>query len=216
MFEISFAFEIISFLTGLILIKNISPVVYRLIIPVLAITVINEGLSHYGFYKQSGIDKVIVYNLFFFFQFIIVGIIYLSILRNDKNSRTILFFFFSVIVTAVLFLIIKPVNRLNPDYITIMCGALIVLGFYYLYHIYSTGMANDLKSNSVLWFTFGMIIAQFLFLLFINALRIDSFRRDESSINVFKTLNTIGNFFYYLCIIYSFLCGLIFHRRVIT
>ena len=66
MFGITFLLEIVALLTGIILLKQISPNSYKLIVLLLALTVVNEGLSHYGVYKKIGVSKVYFYNLFFY------------------------------------------------------------------------------------------------------------------------------------------------------
>lgn len=214
MFEITFGLEILAFFTGLIYYKQINPVIYRLLIPFLLITVLNEGFSHYGLYTKLGLRKVIFYNVFFFVEMLVVGIIYLSVLGKRKLLFGSVFTLINVV--AIVLLIKNDIQKISPDYISVICITLIVFGICYLYDLYISNKKLRLKGDPLFWFTIGLIVAQFLLFFFINAKRIESFKNDKSSLMIFRLFNTIGNIFYYLCICYSFICTSLFQRRVGT
>jgi hypothetical protein len=185
-----------------------------LLIPFLLLTIINEGFSHYGFYANYHLNKLIFYNVYFFVQVLIIGTIYFSVFTRRKNKLSL--YVFILILSIEMILLISTAEKLNPDYITMICLTLVILAFYYLYDIYVAGKILSLKTDPIFWFSIGLIIAQFLFLFYINAKRIDSFRNDKNSLAIFRSLNAVGNVIYYLCICYSFLCTSIFRRRAGT
>jgi hypothetical protein len=211
MFEITFALEIITFTTGLIFYNKINPVVYRLFIILLFFTIINEGFSHYKIYASNNLNKLTFYNSFFLLQFIIISIIFAIASPPNKFMKWISIFFF---ICAVILLFKTGISVLSPDYITLICLGQIVLAFCYLFLLYNHGNISNLKVNSLLFFSIGLIVALFLLLLYINAKRIDSFKSDTNSLLIFKSFNTAGNIIYYLLILYSFICTSIFRQRV--
>lgn len=213
MFEITYSLEILAFLTGLIFLKKINPKIYRLFVIFLFITVINETLSYYKFYAAYGLSKLLFFNLYFLLQFIIIGIIY----SFASPSNSFIKWFFGIFLISVILLLWETgLYVLNPNYITVICSGLIILAFCYLFILYSSGDISRLKSNSLLFFSIGLVVAQFLLLLYINAKRIDSFKSDTNSLFLFKLFNTIGNVIYYLLIIYSFICTSISRRQAGT
>jgi hypothetical protein len=213
MFEFNFGLEIIAFLTGLIFYKKIKPVIYRLVVPFLLVTIINEGLTNYGFYASKHLNKYILLNLFFLLEFIVLGIIYCKTASSFKANKLIIAIFsFSLIIQIILLLKIRAAS-FDPNYITLLSLTIIFFSFHYLYSIHLSTVVFDTKSDPMFWFSIGSIVVQFLLLLFINSLRIERFRNNPDTVAVFKSLNTIGNIFYYSCICYSFLCTSIFRRK---
>jgi hypothetical protein len=212
MFEVNFGLEILAMLTGLIFFRKIKPVIYRLLVPFLFISVLNEGLTQYGFYARMNWDKKVVFNFYFLLEFIVIGIIYLVVLYRHKARKQLFIFFILALIVQVVFLVAGGLSPLNPDHVSVGCAALIIFDFYYLHSIYTSEKLLNLRSNPLFWFSIGLIISQFLLLFFINAIRIDSFRKDSSSMTIFQALNTLANFIYYLCICYSFLCTFLYSR----
>lgn len=215
MFETTFTLEVLAFLTGLSFYKKVKPVPYRLMIFLLFITVINEGLSHYGLYSKYRFNKLMFYNCFFLLQATIIGVVYFSS-YSIKRAKFLFYLFVLLVIFGLLMLFRDGIGVLNPDYISAICLAIVILGLYYLYYIYMYGNIINLRIDSMFWFTIGLTIAHFILLFYINAKRIESFRDDKNSLIIFRSLNTVGNIFYYLCIIYSFICGSIFRQRAGT
>lgn len=213
MFEITFVLEILAMLTGLILYKKIKPVIYKLMIVLLVITVWNEGSSYYGLHDLLQLNKKASYNLFFLVEFVIIAIIYST---AANNSPVFIAFNVVVFLTAISLLIVSGLYQISPDYVSLICGSLILSGFYQLYKTYINGDLSNLREDPLLYFTIGLIVAQFFLLFYINAKRIDSFREDKSWLTVFRALTTVGNIIYYLLISYSFICTSIYRRRAGT
>jgi hypothetical protein len=213
MFILSFSVEIMAMVIGFLFYKKNHALFYKMLLLLLVLTVSNEGLSHYGFYKNWGINKMLGYNIFFILQFCLTAIMYISVLDKLSSKKTFMFFGGLVIIIALVLLFNSGWGVLNADFISLICLAMITCGFSYLYKIYATEKIFSLKTDSLFWFSLGMIITQFLLLLYINALRVDTFRKDEKSMDVFKIFNNIGNVIYYLCISYSFICYSIFRKR---
>ena len=184
--------------------------IYRMFVFFLFFTIINEGLSHYKIYSSYHLNKLVFYNAFFFLQFIIINIILIVSSPPNKYIRAICMIF---MIGAAILLLYSGFSVLSPDFITVICIGLIVLPFSYLFLSYSKGNISNLRHDSLLFFSVGLIVTQFLLLLYINAKRIDSFKSDSNSLLIFRLFNTIGNIIYYLLIIYSFICTSIFRRR---
>lgn len=213
MFEITFGFEIAALLTGFVFFKKINPVVYRLLVLVLFLTVVNEGFSKYAVYKTYRLDKRVFFNIFFLIQFVCISFIYAVLSGFQKQ---LLFILTAVTLTALFVLFQSGLTIISPDFITVISTGIILSGFYYLYFLYAQTGISSLKTNAVLFFTIGSIIVQFLLLLYINAKRIDSFKNDENWLSIFRVFNTLGNIIYYSLIIYSFICTSIYRRQVGT
>lgn len=213
MFEITIALEIIAFIIGLICFKVIKPTIYRLVILMLFATVVNECCVRFNIYASIGINKIQCYNIFFQFQYIILAIIYVANLKQGKVSIGIAIFF---LILSTFFLIKGGLSNISPNYISVICISLLVLPFLYLYELYAYSNLLNLKKDSLFFFSIGLITAQFLLLLYINARRIDDFVHDKYWLTIFKSLNTAGNIIYYSLIIYSYKCSFIFLRRVGT
>lgn len=213
MFEVTFGLEILAFLTGLICFTQISPIIYRLTVLLLLITVINEALSHYKVYAEWKLSKLIFYNIFFLLQIIIIGIIYFSVSGRKIKIVVSLFLVLTIISAVVLFSENKG-SSLNPNYISFICITAVFFGVSYLFNIFMEEKILKLSNNPLFWFSIGLVVAQSLLLFYINAKRVDSFQKDPNTLIVFRTFNMIGNIVYYLCICYSFICTLIFRKRV--
>ncbi|MBI3139723.1 MAG: hypothetical protein HYZ15_14185 [Sphingobacteriales bacterium] len=211
MFEITFVLEIMAFITGLVFFKKIGPAPYRLAVFLLGITVLNEGLSHYGVYRHSGWNKIIFYQGFFLVEYIIIGIIFISVIRNRKSALLLML---ADLFVSCFFLSREGAAVFNVNYITAICTGLLLLSVFYLTELVYANQVIDLKAHSLFIFSVGLIVAQLFLLFYVNAKRVESFRNDPHAIGVFRLLNLMGNLVYYLCICYSFICGLLYPRRV--
>ncbi len=210
MFGITFLLEIVALLTGIILLKQISPNSYKLIVLLLALTVVNEGLSHYGVYKKIGVSKVYFYNLFFLIEFLFVGIIYFPVIKSKR-----IYILIAISCLSLLFLLLREsgLGIMNPDYISVICLGLVFFSVYYLLELIYRDVIVNVKSDPLFFFSIGLIAAQLLLFFYINAKRVDSFRNDAYAIEIFRVFNLAGNVIYYLSICYSFLCTLIFPKQ---
>lgn len=212
MFYISFISEILALVTGLILFKQVKPVALRLLIPILIFTVINEGLAYFKVYSKEGINKSYIYNCFFLAEVIIFFLIFYLSFHKSKYKTAALLIFGLSIVAAIFFLSTKGAGKFNPYFLNVVCFCLLGFGVCYYSFIYYSPEAYNIRKDPLFWFSTGIIIVNFIHLLFVNATFIESFRNNASSKQVFQTLNTIGNVFYYGCIITSFLCSSKYHR----
>ncbi len=217
MFEITLLLELSALIVGLLFIRTIFPRTYVPIIGILFLSVLNESLSHYGFYNAIGLPKPIAYNSFFLIEFLIISFIYLKEFINLDlpAKRTLLIVFVPVFIGLLILFSIRGLSSYDPDSISIMSGWLIVIPIIYLIEIYNREKIFNFKYSSIFWFSVGLIVVQFFLLLYINARRIDSFVADKNRIEIFKVLNTIGNLIYYSCLIYSFICTSLSRRQAI-
>lgn len=216
MFYTTYVFEILALLTGLIFYKKIRPVAYRLIVPILLLTVLNEGFAHFKMYEQWKLPKLLFYNIFFIIQVIIFSVIYYATYAERRYKNIVGGIGVIAIVTGIIFLVIHGYSRFNPYFLDAIAAGLILIACVYLYYLQAKGKINHLKKNSLFWFSSALIIGNFFLLLFVNAVFIDSFRTDPNSRKVFATLNTIGNVLYYSFIIISILCSSLSIRRAGT
>ena len=207
MFEISFILQLLSIAFGLVLYNRIKPVVLKLLIPLIILGAINEGFSYWGLYKGMKINKLIIYNLYFIFQFIIIGVIHIVILKRYIKLKKLITIFLILLFIVGFFFLNNNLKQLDPNAITMASLSLLVSGIILLFKLNVVEETIFLKTSAIFWFTVGMIIAQTFLILFINALRVDDFRNDINSMMIFKLLNTVGNVFYYLLICLSFFCS---------
>lgn len=206
MFIINYIFEFCPLLIGLTFYKKIRPPFYRLILLVLLITVINEGCSHFDVYHTLRIPISFFYNIFFLFQLVVFFIIFFLSLDRKLYKKIAVIIFISSLILSLYFLNHIGWTEFNPLFIDSVSGCLISLGFLYFISIYQKEV-HLLKTDSLFWFSTGVIIVNFFLLLFVNAVLIDAFRNDPNSIFIFKILNTVGNFVYYSCLTISVLCS---------
>ena len=198
MFYISYFFEFFAFAIGLYYFWKIRPVVYRYVILVLFITIVNEALAYFKVYDNAGVNKSYFYNSFFLIELIIFYLIFYFFYKqyNYKKYMHISSILFIISTgTAIFFLISKGVGKFNPFFLNTTCFCLICLGFLYYHFIYKANKVVILKKNSLFWFSTGLIIVNFIHLLFVNATFIESFRNNPNSKEIFSILNTIGNAF---------------------
>ncbi len=210
MFYISYIFEFLAFATGLVFLKKIRPVAYRLVIVVLFATVINEGLAYFKVYNRIGINKSYFYNSFFIGEMILFFLVFYFFYKKNSSKKNLLIasiLFTICIALSVFFLFQNGIGRFNPFFLNPICICLIGFGFLYYNYIYNIKKVINLKTDAIFWFSTGLIIVNFIHLLFVNAVFIDSFRNNPNSKEIFSTLNTIGNIFYYSCFIISFICS---------
>ena len=193
MFYISYIFEFLAFSTGLYFYRKIQPVVYRYSIIILLLTVINEALAHFKVYDRAGINKSYLYNSFFLIELVVFFLIYYFFYRQNFHYKYmaigIVIFILSISV-AIFFLMLNGARKFNPFFLNATSFCLIALGFLYYIFIYKANTVIELKKNPLFWFSTGLIIANFIHLLFINATFIESFRTNPNSKEVFSILNT--------------------------
>lgn len=217
MFYVSYISEILALAAGLFFYYKIKPAFLRLIVPLLFFTVINEGLAHYKIYANAGLYKTHFYIVFFFLEMICFYLIYHNWFKEEGDSRKLTKFIFGItILLAVVSIIIWGVNKLNPFFLNAVCLCMIGFGILYYRFVFQRKLVYFFTKDPMFWLSTGVIFVNFIHLLFVNAVFIDSFRKDPSSEYVFQVLNTIGNIFYYGCIIITFLCSSRFHKQVGT
>lgn len=217
MFYINFTFEILAVATGLVFFFKIKPVVLRLLIPLLLITVVNEGLAYYKVYAAAGLNKTHFYIGFFLLQMLLFYIVYKGWFREDKKSKQLTdFIFLSSILLSVFTLFMWGYQKLNPFFLNVVCLCMIGFGFLYYRFVFRINQVYFFRKDPMFWLSTGVVFVNFLHFLFVNAVFIDSFRNNKSSAEVFQLLNTIGNIFYYGCIIIAFICSSRFHKQVGT
>ena len=212
MFYISYSFEIAALITGLILYFKLRPVIFRLLVILLIITVLNEGLSFFKFYKNAGVDKSYFYNFFFVVELITFFLIYKLNYKYKRHQEILTFIFLFSVFFAFLFFMVKGVGVFNPFFINAISLGLIGFGFFYYYTLYNSEEITTIKTNPLFWLSTGIIIVNFIHLLFVNATFVESFRNNPTSKEVFRIINTAGNIFYYSCIITCFICSSRFHK----
>lgn len=216
MFYVTYVFEILALLTGLIFFSKIKPVVYRLIVPILLLTVVNEGFTHYGVYKSWNQPKILFYTIFFILQIIVFSIIYYFSYNRRRYRNIVAVICILSVIAGIVFLKIYGIFNFNPYFINAIAIGLVLMASLYLYSIQANDKVYHLAKDSLFWFSVGLITVNFFLLLFVNALFIDSFKNDKHSQEIFSTLNSIGNVIYYSCIIISILCSSQSPRRAGT
>lgn len=217
MFYINFTFEILALAAGLVLFYKIKPVVLRLLIPLLLITVVNEGLAYYKVYTAAGLNKTHFYIGFFLLEMLIFYCIYRSWFNQErKNKKLASLIFLCSVLLSIFTLFMWGYNKLNPFFLNVVCLCMIGFGFLYYRFVFRINKVFLFRKDPMFWLSTGVVFVNFLHFLFVNAVFIDSFRNNNSSAEVFQVLNTIGNIFYYGCIIIAFICSSRYPRQVGT
>lgn len=217
MFQISFFSEILALAFGLSYYFKLKPVVLRLLVPLLLITVLNEGFAFFRVYSSAGLNKNHFYIGFFLLEMMIFFYVFRSWFKEDKKSKKLadLIFLISVVL-SVFTLFMWGYNKLNPFFLNVVCLCMIGFGFLYYRFVFRINKVYFFRKDPMFWLSSGVVFVNFLHFLFVNAVFIDSFRNNRSSAEVFQVLNTIGNLFYYGCIIIAFICSSRYPRQVGT
>lgn len=217
MFYINFSVEIMALAAGLLYYFKIRPAVLRLLVPLLLLTVINEGLAYYKVYANAGLNKTHFYIGFFFLEMICFFFVYHKWFKHEGSSKkSVSFIFFITMLLAVISIFVWGGNKLNPFFLNAVCLCMIGFGILYYRFVFQRKQVYFFTKDPMFWLSTGAIFVNFIHLLFVNAVFIDSFRKNPSSAFVFQVLNTIGNIFYYGCIIITFICSSRFHKQVGT
>lgn len=212
-FYINYIAEFAAFATGISLYSKLSPVSYRLLVFVLFLTVVNEGCSYFGFYYSIGVNKGYFYNGFFLTELIAFFFIFRTIYFEDRYKRAAQWIILPAVPTAIFFLFRSGLHSFSPMFINVISIALIAFGLLYVHSVYKLERVHRLRSDPAFWLSLGVVLVNFFLLLFANATYVDAFRTDPTSAFVFRLLNTIGNIFYYGCLILCFVCSYSLHRR---
>ena len=217
MFYINFTLEILALAAGLVLLDKIKPAMLRILIPLLLITVINEGLAFYKIYAGAGLNKTHFYIGFFILEMLVFFFVYYKWFEEDKISKRLTVIVFHIAVLLSCFtLYMWGYNKLNPFFLNVVCLCMIAYGCIYYRFVFRTTKVYYFRKDPMFWLSTGVVFVNFLHLLFVNAVFIDSFRNNPTSAEVFQLLNTIGNIFYYGCIIIAFICSSRYPRQVGT
>lgn len=217
MFYISYIAEILALAAGLLFYFKMKPAVLRLLVSLLLITVLNEGLTYFKVYANAGLNKTHFYIGFFFLEMICFFLVFYKWFKEEQTYRMLTRGIFGIsLLLAVLSITIKGGNKLNPFFLNAVCLCMIGFGILYYRFIFQRRQVYYFRKDPMFWLSTGMIFVNFIHLLFVNAVFIESFRRNPSSADVFQVLNAIGNVFYYGCIIMAFICSSRFHRQAGT
>jgi hypothetical protein len=203
-------------LAGLLLFNKLQPPVLQLLVFLLLATVINEGFSFFGFYKDWKINKAYMYIAFFILQSLVFWALFYQPLAKVKH-RQILNYCSSIIIALQVVALVKyGAGKFNPWFLNLTCLHMIFIGSLYFNFIYSGPKITDAFKGPFFWLSAGIIFVNFIHLFFVNATLIKAFSDNPSSALVFKYLNTFGNVVYYSLIIYAFICSSKSQKRVIT
>ncbi|MCG2613919.1 hypothetical protein LZZ85_06485 [Terrimonas sp. NA20] len=207
MFYIIFALETLAFLTGLILFRKIKPVIYRVIVFILLITVVNEGMVVFGVYQNWGVSKHLFYNIFFIIQ--LIAFLFIFYFSYEERRAKLLTGLIGVagIVASSLMLERYGTMGFNPYLVNSVAGTIILLACTYLYFQQAKEKVYHPKQDPLFWFSSGLIVANFFLLLFISATFLKSFTAEATSTKIVIMLTGIGNLLYYSFIIISMLCS---------
>ncbi|MET0464433.1 MAG: hypothetical protein ABW007_14810 [Chitinophagaceae bacterium] len=207
MFYITYVLEISAFLTGLIFLQRVRPVIYRTVIIVLLLSVVNEGLAHYKIYQQWNVSKHIFYNSFFLIELAIFSLIFYKALQDRAYQKKILTVAVAGMIAVVVAIVTNGFVPFNPFLIDAVIISIIFQAGLYLYLRNAGQKVYDLTADPLFWFSSGVILVNVFLLLAVNAIFIDAFKADSMSKSIISTLNTIGNLVYYAFIIISMLCS---------
>lgn len=217
MFYISYIAEILALAAGLLFYFKMKPAVLRLLVPLLFVTVLNEGFAYFKVYANSGLNKTHFYIGFFFLEMICFYFIFYKWFKEEKVSRMLTRGIFIIsMILAIVSIAVKGGNKLNPFFLNAVCLCMIGFGILYYRFVFQKKQVYFFRKDPMFWLATGMIFVNFIHLMFVNAVFIESFRKNPASADVFKVLNAIGNIFYYGCIIIAFICSSRFPRRVGT
>lgn len=214
-FLINYFFELAAFITGLVLYQKLQPGIFKLLVLLLLLTVVNEGLSYLGFYSQIQVKKTFVYALFFMTECIIFWQIFKVTQKNNWR-----FFYHSIfaitIILQVFFLFRFGYQRMNSPFLNVVCCYAIFLGAGYYYQLYAAEKYVEITKDPFFWLATGIIIVNFVHLFYVNAILLETFRNDPGRIRIFKNLNTIGNVIYYPLLIKALICSSKLPKQAIT
>lgn len=214
-FLINYSLELAAFLTGLVLYRKLQPGIFKLLVFLLFITVVNEGLSYRGFYAQIHVKKTLIYAIFFIVECIAFWIMFRG--KRTKQSQWLYDIVFAVaIALQVFFLFYYGYQRMNSPFLIVVCGYVIFLGLNYYYRLYSSEKYFDIKKDPFFWLATGMIIVNCIHLFYVTAIMLKTFGNDPSRIFIFKNLNTIGNVIYYPLLIKALVCSSKLQKQAIT
>jgi hypothetical protein len=214
MFKVTFLMEVCALFTGIIFFKKILPVIYRIMVFLILITVANESCSYFGLYRQLSLNKLFFYNPFILTQYLVICFIYLKSGIFKKNFVLLKIFVLLIGVISILLLDLDGFGKLSPNFISILSFVILFFAFYYLIKLYISNKVVGFRVEPLFWFSVGLVVSNLVLILFVNALRIENFNMSKESVTVFGYLISISNIFYYLCICYSFLCTSIYRKQV--
>jgi hypothetical protein len=214
-FFINYFLELAAFLIGLVLYRKLQPGVFKLLVLLLCITVINEGFSYWGFYKQIQIKKTLIYAFFFIIECTIFWQLFLV---KQESSRSFFYHIIFALVVALqgFFLGRYGYQRMNSPFLNVVCLYAIFLGGNYYYKLYVTQQYFDITKDPFFWLATGIVIVNFIHLFYVNAILIKSFSTDPNRVSIFKHLNTIGNVIYYPLLIKTLVCSSKLQKQAIT
>lgn len=214
-FLINYSLELAAFLTGLVLYRKLQPGVFRLLVLLLFLTVVNEGLSYLGFYAQIHVKKTLVYAIFFITECVIFWQVFL--VKQENGRRGLYHFIFVLaIIMQIFFLFRYGYHRMNSAFLNVVCCYIVFLGVNYYYKLYAAEQYFEITKDPFFWLATGIIIVNFVHLFYVNAILLEAFRNDPNRISIFKNLNTIGNVIYYPLLIKALLCSSKLQKQVTT
>jgi hypothetical protein len=216
MFYISFFLEVLALLIGLVLWRRLKPPALRLIIVLLFITVVNEGLTFYEVFRRFGINKHIFYNCFFLLEIILFCLLFIRVYKKGRHRQVVKLTMVLALILCSIFTGIFGFTFFNRYFLIVVGGSLIFLGLIHYHFIYVSTVIMSIFRDPIFWLSSGLIMVNFIYLLFVAATFIPSFRSDLASREVFQSLNSLANVFYYGCIITAFICSSKFPMRVGT
>lgn len=150
-------FIIASAFIGLMLVKASSLLSYKLLVLLLVVTSVNETVCY--FLKQSGVQTHVFYNVYYYFRFPLIGMIFYLLCRRQRffSFFIISFYLLTAVIFLICFYLYNGFNKLHTPYL--LAGGIftITLCLAYLLRLFRSDEIFNPFTVPFFWTSMGLL-----------------------------------------------------------
>jgi hypothetical protein len=157
---------------GLLFLRKASPLWYKLMLPFLLLTFANELVCY--FLKRDLVNTTLYYNIYYYFRFPILGVVYYDAMKRSKFSGHLLKGFVVISICFFVFNIhaYKSLWKLHTNYLLTGGLFIIVFSLIYLYHLIKSEVLVNPILTPFFWVSTGFLLYFLGIIPFIGVLKI--------------------------------------------
>ncbi len=205
-------FQVIALISGLIAWKQIRPAYLRLIVFILALTVVNESFVEPYIDATKVTSADLAYNIFSFFDMAVWLYIFYRIHKQSRISGYVLALTTALFVYSIYDIYANTTwYKLHIISMMTYSFSIIMLAFIYLFRTLSLRF-HDFRNNPLFWVSAACVIYHSLLFYNFFTLTLYDYWEWDNAILVYDLIQLLDNIFYYGLLTITFVVC-IFYRQ---
>lgn len=197
--------ELIAFIMVALSFKKITPVFLKWLVLLLGVNFLNDAVFIPYVKMHRLFPRNVAYNAYSIMEITVWFYIYYHVFRRGMATRIILIVFIMVIGYSFLELsLLKGWHQFHTDSYRIYELCMITFASMYLYQLLKLRF-HRLYNDALFWLSCANLIAHSILFVNLTTIAEKNYWNLENATEVFRTLNAVGNTFFYSLISIGFL-----------